>query len=593
MELTDQQPWLRQNRAAMVLALQAKMQGNACRCPFHDDKHASAGIFTDDQGVWRFKCHGCMITGDIFDIRARMEGRPLGDVLKAERPESTRRKLKIYPTLEAVLASKTLIDDQWEPAFPIIEAVYRYENPDTDAIDLVVIRYSRAQGEKKQFAQCSPRDDGWIKTRPEGKLPLYNLKAVKAASVVVVVEGEKKAETLKALGIAATNSAMGAGKAKETDWSPLKGKTVYLWPDNDTPGEKHMNDVRQILEADCELFMIEPENLGIPVKGDVVDFLAANEGTLEDQVSAIGLVLDEARPLDAAQELEQRFHAIIEGGWKNIEWPWRTLTVETQALLPDTVTALCGDPGSGKSFLLLEAFWKWHCSGRKVAMFELEDDRVYHLQRVLAQLEGNSNLTNTEWVKNNPERARESYQNQKDIIASLGKVIWDAPDRQVTLPDLADWFETRSAEGYEISAIDPVTAAESNDKPWIADQNFIFRVKTTAKKYHTRLVYAIHPRIANGKTGPSLARMAGGAAYPRFSHTVLWLIRHDKEKRSEVWGAERGTRPVTHDRTLRMAKARNGRGAGQEIAMHLNTGSLCFDEYGLVSVVDSGVRENA
>lgn len=552
----------------MVAALGIQVRGRSCKCPFHDDRHASASVFLDAEGVIRFKCHTCDWSGDVFDVRARIQGRNIGDVLKEGRPERESTQT-IYPSLDAIVET-----------YSNVSQVYKYTNPDTRLVELAVVRYQ--PNGHKAFAQCSPRPNGWVKSRPDGKLPLYNRARVSKENSVIVVEGEKAVHTLFDIGIQATTSPMGAGKASLADWSILKGKKVYLWPDNDQKGIEHMEAVRQILDADCELYWIEPSNLDIPLKGDVVEFLVNNAGTSEDQCTAIGLVLDEARPLGAAQELGRRLESIISGDWVNIEWPWGYMSTESQSLLPDTVTALCGDPGSGKSFLLLEAFWKWHCSGRKVALFELEDDRVYHLQRVLAQLESNAWLTDAEWVRNNAEKAKASYEAQKDILGSLGKVMWDAPDRQVTLNELADWFEARCEEGFEISAIDPVTAAVSNDKPWIEDQNFIFRVKTTAKKHHARLIYSIHPRISQGKVGASLSRLAGGAAYPRFSHSVFWLTKHDKAKTSEVWQEMGGKRRVTFDRTLRIAKARNGRGAGAELAFHLNGETLCFDEYGSI-----------
>ncbi len=566
MDLTLEQTQERESRVALVSALGVAMKGNACRCPFHSDKHPSAGIYRD-AGVWRFKCHVCDISGDVFDVRARMEGRSLSDILRDGRPEET--KATIYPSLEAIVQT-----------YPGVQTVYKYTNPETKLIDLAVVRYQ--PNGHKAFAQCSPQGQGWVKAKPEGKLPLYNRSRISKQDSVIVVEGEKAVHALFDIGIQATTSPMGAGKASFADWSPLKGKSVYLWPDNDAKGIEHMESVRTILDADCQLFWIEPSNLGIPLKGDVVEFLANNEGTPEDQRSAIGLVLDEATPLGAAQQLGQRFESIIAGDWVNIEWPWPYMTTEAQSLLPDTVTAICGDPGCGKSFLLLESFWKWHLSGRKVAIFELEDDKVYHLQRVLAQLECNANLTNAEWIKQNPEQAKAAYENQKDIVESLGRVMWDAPARQTTLTELANWFEARCEEGFEICAIDPVTAAASNDKPWIEDQNFIFRVKTIAKKFHTRLVYTIHPRISQGKVGASLSRLAGGAAYPRFSHSVFWLTRHDKEKSATVWSRDGGSRPVSFERGLRIQKARNGPGAGAELAFHLSKGSLCFEEYGTI-----------
>jgi DNA primase len=41
------------------------------KCPFHDDGHASAGINFDDN---RFKCHGCGVGGDVYDLIMYKEG---------------------------------------------------------------------------------------------------------------------------------------------------------------------------------------------------------------------------------------------------------------------------------------------------------------------------------------------------------------------------------------------------------------------------------------------------------------------------------------------------------------------------------------
>ncbi len=41
------------------------------RCPFHPDKHASAGVNFDEE---RFKCHGCGVGGDVYDLIMQREG---------------------------------------------------------------------------------------------------------------------------------------------------------------------------------------------------------------------------------------------------------------------------------------------------------------------------------------------------------------------------------------------------------------------------------------------------------------------------------------------------------------------------------------
>jgi hypothetical protein len=578
MELTPEQARLRESRGPLVEALGISVQkNNCCKCPYHDDQHPSASVHLDKDEVWRFHCFTCKWKGDVFDVIARNQGRQLGDVLKEAKgePES---KPTIYPTLEKV-----------EMQFRNREATYKYTHPDTKVIELVVIRYW--DDNRKRFAQASPFQSGWILKAPQGKLPLYNRTRVREAESVIVVEGEKAVHALTSVGIVATTSPGGAGKAHKADWSPLAGKQVYLWADNDpvdpktgeVTGEQHMQDVQAILKTmDTKLFWIDQKGLDLPPKGDAVEFLERNGGEKGDKRIAVQLVMDEAIPLGAAKQLESRIESMISGEWVNIEWPWYEMTMEAQALLPETVTAICGDPGAAKSFFMLEAFCHWHIAGEKTALFMLEDDRTYHLQRVLAQLEQNSRLTDSTWIAANPDQARVSVVNQRDIIESFGRTIYDAPDKIVTLTDLADWFEKRCQEGVTICGIDPVTAVKVSDQPWIDDQKFVFHVKAIAKKYHSRLIYVIHPRISNGKGRPSLSLLAGGAAYPRFSHSVFWLTRHDSPENAIVYSSDHGKRTVTYDRTLKISKARNGRGAGKDLAFTMNPETLCFTELGVV-----------
>ncbi len=57
---------------------------------------------------------------------------------------------------------------------------------------------------------------------------------------MVLVEGEKAAEALMAHGITATTAMNGAKAPPEkTDWSPLKGKHLLIWPDHDEAGHAY------------------------------------------------------------------------------------------------------------------------------------------------------------------------------------------------------------------------------------------------------------------------------------------------------------------------------------------------------------------
>ena len=57
-------------------------EGNGWRkikCPFHEDGHASAGINFDEG---RFKCHGCGVSGDVYDLIIEKEGGTYREAIK-------------------------------------------------------------------------------------------------------------------------------------------------------------------------------------------------------------------------------------------------------------------------------------------------------------------------------------------------------------------------------------------------------------------------------------------------------------------------------------------------------------------------------
>jgi len=104
--------------------------------------------------------------------------------------------------------------------------------------------------------------------------PLYAQDRWHSSPVVVLVEGEKCADALLSIGVEATTAMGGANTSIEkTDWTPLAGREVYLWPDNDQPGLKLMATVRPVLEAlGCRVRSLSPP-LGKPEKWDAADAL--------------------------------------------------------------------------------------------------------------------------------------------------------------------------------------------------------------------------------------------------------------------------------------------------------------------------------
>jgi hypothetical protein len=183
---------------------------------------------------------------------------------------------------------------------PRIVATYNYTEA-AGKLRFQVVRY-----EPKTFRQRSPdpsEPDGWKWSTKGLQLMLYRLPqilaAVAAVRTIYIVEGEKSADALAALGLAATCSPAGAGKWKSHYGEALAGADVVILPDNDPPGQDHAADVAKHLQsiaASVRLVML-PD---LPPKGDVVDWLEAR-GTRE-ALEAMETTEAITPPHDAAKE---------------------------------------------------------------------------------------------------------------------------------------------------------------------------------------------------------------------------------------------------------------------------------------------------
>ena len=151
----------------------------------------------------------------------------------------------------------------------------------------VVYRYDPPGG--KQFRSWDVKAR---KARAPDPRPLYNRPGIKAASGVVLVEGEKSADALIGQGICATTAMNGASApVAKTDWSPLKGKRVSVWPDKDEPGRQYATAASQaVLEAGAASVAVLTPPADKPDKWDAADAVA------EDMDVTSFIVTAPARP---------------------------------------------------------------------------------------------------------------------------------------------------------------------------------------------------------------------------------------------------------------------------------------------------------
>ncbi len=567
---------LRQDRNALDMALYGLgcvAKGKNITCPWHDDTNPSASIICDESGHWRIWCHVCDKGGDVFDLRQKLFGITIADQM---RELSNKRQVIIKQPAKKHATFQTL--EQLKSCVSGLVASYLYTSNVTGSVDMAVLRCIRDG--KKSFIQCHEANGKWTMTAPEGPLPIYNRSRIVNCEQVVVVEGEKDVHTLHGFGIVATTSVGGAGKAKYADWTPLAGKQIILWPDNDTKGAEHMADVKAILEKLTPaptISRISLIGLNMPPKGDVTDLVEGMDAQTHDEIGDIlRMIIEEAKPQGASVDSMKLLEDKIAGKYKSVPWPWPQLSKQGRTLLPGTVTVLCGSPGSNKSFMAIEAAAHWFGEGIKTSIYELEEDRTYHLDRAIAQATKCAGLTDPDWIMANAEYARLEYNNRLDWLDKFGSIISEAPDKMVTLKELADWADAQAANGCRLIIIDPVSAAEASARPWADDLAFIMRIKIMAKKSGASVILVMHPKKGNRGTAIGLDDLAGGAAYQRFAQNVLWLERLPEMAQIICNGQMKN---ITH--MLKILKTRNGPGSGVNLGYLFNVATLCFTEAGI------------
>ncbi len=154
---------------------------------------------------------------------------------------------------------------------PAIVATYDYTD-ESGALLSQVVRYV-----PKDFRQRRPDGrGGWI-WNLEGVRPVpYRLPDVLAASELLIVEGERDADTARRLGFTATCNAQGAGKWRAEYSQYLAGKRVTIIPDADDPGRKHALQVAGTLIGTAAAVAI----LELPRGKDLTEWVQAG-GTRE------------------------------------------------------------------------------------------------------------------------------------------------------------------------------------------------------------------------------------------------------------------------------------------------------------------------
>lgn len=224
-----------------------------------------------------------------------------------------------------------------------------YLGPGLDLVGVV------RRTEPKSFRPATPTATGWqAKSSDELKRLPYRLPAVVAAVAngepVYVVEGEKDADALAAVGVTATCNAGGAGKwtADHAHW--LKGADVVVWRDRDDPGRKHADAVVASLAGVASSVRVVEAAEG----KDAADHLAAGRQLDE----AVTVDVDGGQLVPARRLKVTKASEVV---MRRLRWLWPL------RIVLGGLTLLAGREGIGKSTVAA-----WLCAA--VTRGELEGE---------------------------------------------------------------------------------------------------------------------------------------------------------------------------------------------------------------------------
>ncbi len=225
-----------------------------------------------------------------------------------------------------------------------VTATYPY----TDEDGKLIFRVERL--EPKSFRQSRPDGrDGWVYNL-EGvrRVPYRARELVRALAnglTVAIVEGEKDADRVADLGLAATTFAGGTSGWREDYGEWFVDANVVVIPDNDPPGAKYAATIAQSLAGMARSVRIL-ELPDLPPKGDVSDWIdAGGTGAKLERLfaeAAVGEAIDRRRDQPTPKR-SMRAKRASEIAPTRVEWIW-------PIWLPAARLALFGGkPGDGKS----------------------------------------------------------------------------------------------------------------------------------------------------------------------------------------------------------------------------------------------------
>ena len=290
---------------------------------------------------------------------------------------------EIYSAANSIPSSTPVLP---EPAIDLGPQTGRWDYEDAEgALLACVYRYETPKG--KQFRPWDVKARAYKTPDPR---PLYNQRGIANSETVIIVEGEKCAQTLIDLGICAT-TAMNGAKAPfdKTDWSPLQGKHVIIWPDHDKVGQEYGESLIKKLPTFSTLSLASLSRVMIP-KDKPESWDAAD--AFEEGVDIEAFLQAHVQPISLTkltQCHESRVPVFFAGHLLEDMNPFPEDLIAPRILTPGGLLVFGGAPKVGKTDLILN--WLAHLAAglpflgmtppRPLKIFYLQTEIMYDYLR--------------------------------------------------------------------------------------------------------------------------------------------------------------------------------------------------------------------
>jgi hypothetical protein len=424
----------------------------------------------------------------------------------------------------------------------VLNRIDVYESVDREPL-LAIMRIDFPNTDKrKQFPQAVPKGNDWVAGGiPDGATnPLLFLPELAAnpSSPVVVVEGEKKAAVLQALGIMATCSPMGGSNARRADWTPLSGRIVTIWPDNDGTGAVYLKGILKNLPNNVTVLAVDPSKLDLPEKGDVWNFVERleNEGQNIEQITAAvhevlagakepelpGETVDATNNNDVPKNTGAGLRVVFESLRATFDNPPPQPPMLIQNLMyADAKVLLSGSSKSRKTFLMQHLSvclatgtpWFGHEVKRsKVLFINLELQPFTFFRRMHDIAENMSVLSDREW---NDRIDHLNLRGQRAKVEHLCAILEKRIERNT----------------YDLVVFDPLYKLlgdrSENDSSEMGD--LLGKLETTAANIGTAFLACTHFAKGTASNKTPLDRASGSGVLGRDADLFLTMTNHEVE----------------------------------------------------------------